>query len=237
MARDVEFGQLYPVVALVCDVLDRLRIPYLIGGSVAARLHGYTQRNTHDVDLLADIQRRHAAKLAAALAPAFVNADASEIHAALDLVERFREPAFAARNRPSLNITYRQVPTIHADVFLPVGERFEREQFKRRVRVRGPDGRGIWIASIEICSSPKPAGSRSARAHPISSGAISRCCWGCIATRSMWATWATGRKILALPTSGMRSGAVSGHFRPTTRRSNSACSSHARPGWRPTPAV
>lgn len=49
-------------------VLDKLEIPYAVGGSVASSYHGIP-RATNDVDLLAEIRPAQAAALAAALSP------------------------------------------------------------------------------------------------------------------------------------------------------------------------
>ena len=148
MSRSVEFPQLYPVVTLICETLDRLRITYLVCGSVATYFHGYRTRQTHDVDLLADVQARHVTRLAAALHEQFLNAEPGLINEALDLAPAWREGAPTV-NLPSINIIYRPIPRLHADNFLPIGEersaeqRWEREQFKNRVRVAGLDQRLI----------------------------------------------------------------------------------------------
>ena len=46
------------VVAKLADVFDELRIPYLVGGSLASSVYGIP-RATNDVDLLADVKRPH----------------------------------------------------------------------------------------------------------------------------------------------------------------------------------
>jgi len=51
MSRSVDFAQLYPVVGLICATFERLRVTYLICGSVATYFQGHRARQTHDVDL------------------------------------------------------------------------------------------------------------------------------------------------------------------------------------------
>ena len=154
MSYSVDFAQLYPIVALVCATFERLRITYLICGSVATYLHGHRARQTHDVDLLADLKPGHVSRLSAAFSEQFLNADIQTINEALDLANLWRAGGQTV-NLPSINLTYRPVQTLHADIFLPIGAsrsiewRWEREQFKNCVRERGLDNRQIWIASVE----------------------------------------------------------------------------------------
>ena len=54
----------------VVDALDRMGVPYYIGGSVASSAYGRS-RSTAGVDLIADMQPRHARPLAAALGEAY----------------------------------------------------------------------------------------------------------------------------------------------------------------------
>lgn len=51
-------------------VLDRLDIPYMVGGSLASSIHGIV-RATQDVDLVADIRMEHVDRLAAELKAEF----------------------------------------------------------------------------------------------------------------------------------------------------------------------
>jgi hypothetical protein len=154
MPRDVDFPLLYPVVALVCETLERLRITYLVCGSVATYFHGYQTRKTHDVDVFADVRLHHVSRLSAALSAQFLNADTHTINNALDQANLWRN-GVRTINLPSINVLYQRAPDLHADIFLPIGEpgsvveRWEREQFKNRVRVRGLDQRRIWVASLE----------------------------------------------------------------------------------------
>jgi hypothetical protein len=130
------------MVTLICETLDRLRVTYLVCGSVAAYFHGYRTRETHDVDLLADVQPKHVTRLAAALHEQFLNAEPRTINEALDLARVWRSGAPIV-NLPSINVNYRPIPTLHADIFLPIGveqsaeQRWEREQFKIVYASRG----------------------------------------------------------------------------------------------------
>jgi len=54
------------VALLIGECLDRLEIPWLVGGSVASSLHGIP-RATQDVDLVADLRRAHIRPLVEAL--------------------------------------------------------------------------------------------------------------------------------------------------------------------------
>jgi hypothetical protein len=51
--RDI-MTSLSEALARVLEVMDKLEIPYLIGGSVASSAHGIP-RSTMDVDLVADL--------------------------------------------------------------------------------------------------------------------------------------------------------------------------------------
>lgn len=65
----------------VLEVLNRLQIPYMIGGSLASCIHGIP-RSTRDVDLVAAIKMEHVAPLAAELSGEFF-ADPEMIREAL----------------------------------------------------------------------------------------------------------------------------------------------------------
>jgi len=69
------------VVAKLATVLDRLRVPYAVGGSLASSLHG-VPRATNDVDLVADLRLAHVDRLVAAIESEFF-VDAEMIRSAL----------------------------------------------------------------------------------------------------------------------------------------------------------
>jgi len=58
------------ITSRITGALDRLGIPYLIGGSLASSLHGIP-RSTHDVDIVADIRENHIPEFAKALESGF----------------------------------------------------------------------------------------------------------------------------------------------------------------------
>ncbi len=68
----------------VAAVLERLGVPYLVGGSLASSLHGLP-RATLDADLVADLRQGHVSPLVAALEGDFYGS----------------EPAIRARPRPA----------------------------------------------------------------------------------------------------------------------------------------
>jgi hypothetical protein len=59
-------NQLAATLIPVIEVLERLQVPYYIGGSVASMTHG-EKRETSDVDLVADLAEAHIPELVAAL--------------------------------------------------------------------------------------------------------------------------------------------------------------------------
>jgi len=74
-------------VARVLEVLDRLEIPYLAGGSVASSVHGIS-RPTLDLDIVADLRADQVEEFAALLQPDFY-ADPAMIREALDRKRSF----------------------------------------------------------------------------------------------------------------------------------------------------
>src|SRR3954471_4196735 len=54
------------VLLRVAGVLDEMQIPYLVVGSVASSMHGFS-RSTADVDIVADLRPENVATLFAAL--------------------------------------------------------------------------------------------------------------------------------------------------------------------------
>lgn len=89
----------------VIEALERLRVGYLVGGSVASSSHG-TPRATLDVDLVADLSRGHVDRLLTSLG--------DEFYASREMI------LTALRDRRAFNLIHR--PTMmKVDVF-PVGE-------------------------------------------------------------------------------------------------------------------
>ena len=75
----------------VVDTLDRLGVPYYVGGSVASSVHGMP-RSTNDIDLVADLQQQHVKALVSALEDAYY----IDEYAVRDAIER----------RASFNVIY-----------------------------------------------------------------------------------------------------------------------------------
>jgi hypothetical protein len=61
----LEFAETLQVSQEVAGVLERLGVPYLLGGSLASSVHGIP-RSTEDADLVAALEDRHVGPLVAA---------------------------------------------------------------------------------------------------------------------------------------------------------------------------
>jgi len=78
------------ITLLVTQTLERLGIPYAVGGSLASSLHG-VMRSTLDVDIVADMKLEHIPALVAALSKEFyadneMMKDAIEHHSSFNLI-------------------------------------------------------------------------------------------------------------------------------------------------------
>src|SRR5262249_51947153 len=100
----------------VLEVLDRMEIPYLVGGSAASSVHGIT-RPTADVDIVADMKANQTEEFAASLQPDFY-ADPITMREAI------------ARGRP-FNVVH-MATSFKIDVFPLRGDRYSRTSFARR---------------------------------------------------------------------------------------------------------
>jgi hypothetical protein len=104
------------VLLQVAQALDELNIPYLVVGSVASSLLGFS-RATNDVDLVADIQLEQAMQLCAALKESFYIDEQSVRKAIL--------------NRRSFNAIHFD-SLFKVDVYLPAADEFGQQQLRRR---------------------------------------------------------------------------------------------------------
>lgn len=101
----------------VIVALDRLGIPYYIGGSLASGVHG-AYRATADADVVADMQADQADELARLLGDRFY-ADAAMMRDAV-------------AHRSSFNVLDLHTG-FKVDVFIPQDRPFERSRFERRI--------------------------------------------------------------------------------------------------------
>jgi hypothetical protein len=104
------------VTLQVSTVLESLKIPYFIGGSLATALHGVA-RATMDVDLVVDIQPDQIQPFLKALGEAFF-ADEVMIHNSI-------------RQRISFNLIHKET-MFKIDIFPTKTRPFDRSQFERR---------------------------------------------------------------------------------------------------------
>lgn len=123
------------VTLQVVDVLERLGVPYAIGGSLASTLHG-VMRATMDADLVAALQPDHAAPLAQALEAAFYVDEAA-----------IRE---AIARHLSFNVIHLET-MFKVDVFVAGGREFDRLQLMRRKAhvVETSSDRTAYVVSAE----------------------------------------------------------------------------------------
>jgi D-ribose pyranose/furanose isomerase RbsD len=108
------------VALIVLEVLDRLGIPYHLGGSYASAIHGIP-RQTHDVDLVVDLGKDRVGGLVQALAGDFY-VDAEAV-------------ATAVRERASCNLVH-LATGIKVDLFIKGTAAFDVAEFDRKVLVR-----------------------------------------------------------------------------------------------------
>jgi len=107
------------VMLLVVESLEKLGIPYLIGGSLASSIHGIA-RATRDADIIADIQEKHTEVLADGLKDRFY----------VD-PEMIKE---AIRHRSFFNLIHLD-SMFKIDVYILKQDAFSKEEFKRRQKV------------------------------------------------------------------------------------------------------
>lgn len=108
------------VALIVLEVLDRLGIPYHLGGSYASAIHG-VPRQTQDVDLVVDLGKDRVGGLVQALAGDFY-VDAEAV-------------ATAVRERASCNLVH-LATGIKVDLFIKGTAAFDVAEFDRKVLVR-----------------------------------------------------------------------------------------------------
>jgi hypothetical protein len=103
---------------LVTAVLEKLGIPYLIGGSLASTLHGMI-RTTQDSDIITEMRPEHIQR--------FVSALQSEFFIDEEMI------ADAIQRNSSFNILHRET-MFKVDVFIPSPSPFQKSQLARAQR-------------------------------------------------------------------------------------------------------
>jgi len=104
------------VTLFVTQTLERLGIPYAVGGSLASSLHG-VMRSTLDVDIVADMRLEHIQPLVAALSKDFYADD-----------EMMRD---AIEHKSSFNLIHYDT-TFKVDIFIRKSRAFDQMQLERR---------------------------------------------------------------------------------------------------------
>lgn len=116
----------------VVRVLERLKVPHYLGGSVASSARGIA-RATLDVDVVADLDLAHVDPMAEALRPGYYLDDGA-----------MRE---AVRDRSSFNLIHLET-IVKIDVFLPKDRDYDRAAMSRAT----PDTLGEDAPSFRIAS-------------------------------------------------------------------------------------
>lgn len=126
-------------------LLDRLGIPYFIGGALAAIVHG-EYRVTRDLDLVLDLTPRHVPALIAGLQPNFTLLP-SDITDALAWTVQARHD----RQQRASFCAYDTTTGFQLDIYLASGHPFEQAQFQRAVvlPIPGEPGGTLRVASAE----------------------------------------------------------------------------------------
>jgi hypothetical protein len=118
----------------VLDTLDRLGVPYMIGGSLASSVHG-EPRATRDADVVAKVELPHA--------PAIVSALAGDFYADEQMIVR------SIRHRSSFNLIHRS--GFKVDVYVLPGRPWDQVAFGRRLAMPYPGAgdRQIYVRTAE----------------------------------------------------------------------------------------
>ena len=123
------------VLLRVAGLLEEMRIPYLVVGSVASSLQGFS-RATADVDLVADLRPEHVAPLFAALKDEYY-VDDRAMRRAISLRRMF-------------NLIHLDT-LIKVDIYVPQDDEFGRQQFRRvrRETLLPGEAGGAYISAPE----------------------------------------------------------------------------------------
>jgi hypothetical protein len=128
-------GDSVRVTLLVTDVLEKLDIPYAVGGSLSSSLHGI-MRSTLDVDIVTDLQYKHIQPFVDALSSVFYTDD-----------EMIRD---AIEHHSSFNLIHYET-AFKVDIFIPKKRDFDKMQLARRVAsiITTDPERIIYVTSPE----------------------------------------------------------------------------------------
>ena len=123
------------VTVSVAEVLDRLGVPYFIGGSLATAVHGVA-RATLDADIIADLKPDQVDRFVQDLGAAFY----SDTDAIRDAVHR----------QASFNVIHLKT-MFKVDVFVRSRAPFDQAQFRRRMiaELAEEPGHSAYVASPE----------------------------------------------------------------------------------------
>lgn len=123
-------GEIRAALGPVVETLERLRVPYMLTGSVASSMHG-VPRTTLDADLVARIEGTHARPLVEALGHAYY-AEETAIHDAV-------------RNGSSFNLIH-QPSMVKIDIFVAKNRPYDAHALGRRQPAR-IDGLVVHVAT------------------------------------------------------------------------------------------
>jgi hypothetical protein len=123
------------VTLLVIKILEKLQIPYLIGGSFASTTYGHV-RTTRDVDIVAKLEPRHVSAL--------IQAVDSDFYADEIMIRQ------AIERNASFNLIHLET-MFKVDVFIPKARPFDEQQLSRRLErvIDKESGRKAYFASAE----------------------------------------------------------------------------------------
>lgn len=123
------------VLFRVLEVLDRLGVPYHLGGSYASAIHGIP-RQTHDIDLVVDLVRERVTELTGALEGEFYVDEQAVARAQVE--------------RGSCNLVH-LASGVKIDLFVKGTSPFDIVEFERRVTVQLGDEapRAVYVKSAE----------------------------------------------------------------------------------------
>ncbi len=126
--------EIIQAITPLIEVFERFGIPYYIGGSVASSLHGQ-KRATQDVDIVADMHRKHVQTL--------VNLLENEYYIDAEMIQD------AIQHQSSFNVLHNETG-VKVDVFVLKSSAFAQHELQRAIEdVIEPGSRPFYFASPE----------------------------------------------------------------------------------------